>query len=95
MPSRYQIHCVSRSDLLNHHRRLRAIGGVNPDGSRWRLSEQDAIAAIEAGRWSFFVEYGGRQHKIIVTVSRYGSKYIKAEIDGLHPERLLALPECG
>jgi hypothetical protein len=95
LPRRYLIHCVIRSDLLNHDRRLRAVGGVNADGTRWRISEAVAIAAIEAGRWSFHVEKGGQAHPIVVAVSRYGSKYLKGAGDGLQPDSLLALPDCG
>lgn len=95
MPRRYLIHCVIRSDLLNHDRRLRGVGGVNADGAHWRISETEAIAAIEAGRWSFYVETGGGAQPVVVAVSKYGSKYLKAAGDGLQPESLLKLPECG
>ena len=94
MRLRYRIQCIRRSDLFNHHRRIVAIAGVNPDGSRWTLSEIEAIAAIETGRWSFFVERAGDERPIIVAVSKYGSKYLKGADDRLHPESLLALPDC-
>ena len=86
--------CIVRSDLLNHDRRLRAVGGLNPDGAHWRISETGAIAAIEAGRWSFYIRAGERELPVIVAVSKYGSKYLKCIGDGLHPDSLLALPEC-
>lgn len=94
MPSRYQIYCVRRSDSLNHHRRIRGIGGVNADGSRWKISQEAAIAGIEAGQWCFYFWRGGRQVEIVVATSKYGSKYIKAADDGRQPEGLLSLPEC-
>lgn len=100
MPSRqhiprYRIHCIGRSDRLNHDRRIRRIGGVNPDGARWQISEAAAIAGIETGRWSFYISRAGRDVDIVVVTSRYGNKYIKAaDDDGLHPEGLLALGEC-
>jgi hypothetical protein len=96
VPVRYLIHCVSRSDRLNHDRRIRGIGGVNPDGAHWRISEAEAIAAIEAASWSFYVVTAGhRELPVIVAVSKYGSKYLKCAGDGLQPDSLLALPECG
>jgi len=95
VPGRYLIHCVVRSDRLNHDRRIRGIGGVNPDGAHWRLREADAIAAIETGRWSFHIATAGGEQLVIVAVSKYGSKYLKALTDPLQPESLLALPECG
>jgi Protein of unknown function (DUF3892) len=92
---RYQIQCVGRSDRLNHDRRIRRIGGVNADGARWQISEATAIAAIEAGQWSFYVAHAGSAVDIVVATSRYGNKYIKTVADdGLHPEILLALPDC-
>jgi hypothetical protein len=95
VPGRYLICCITRSDLLNHDRRIRAIGGVNPDGAHWRLSEAEAIEAIEANRWSFYVADPAGERAIVVAVSRYGSKYLKTAADQLQPDSLLALPECG
>ena len=95
MPSRHQIHCVKRSDRLNHDRRIRSLGGVNPDGAHWAITEQAAIAGIEAGRWEFYVSRAGEELDIVVATSKYGNKYIKAAGDGLHPDILLSLPECG
>ena len=95
MALRYQICCVRRSDRLNHDRRLRGIGGVNPDGARWKISEAAAIAGIESGRWSFYLSHAGQDVEVVVAVSKYGNKYIKtADDDGLHPDKLLGLPEC-
>jgi hypothetical protein len=95
VPARYLISCVTRTDLLNHDRRIGGVGGVNPDGAHWHLGHAAAIAAIEEGRWSFYIERDGRQFPVVVTLSKYGSKYLKCGHDGLHPESLLALPECG
>ena len=95
MPGPYLIHCITRSDRLNHDRRVRAIGGVNSDGAHWRLSEAEAIAAIESGRWSFYVIVDRRAIGVVVAVSKYGNKYIKGVSDALHPGSLLSLPECG
>ena len=94
MTARYRICCVTRSDLLNHDRRLRRIGGVNPDGAHWKITEAQAVAAIDAGRWGFVVERDGRELPIVVATSRYGLKYLKGSDDALQPEALLALPEC-
>lgn len=94
MSSRYQICCVKRSDLGNHDRRIRSIGGVNPDGSRWTISEETAIAGIESGQWNFYVSLAGQAIEVIVVKSRHGGKYIKAAEDRLHPDSLLALPDC-
>jgi hypothetical protein len=99
VPRRYCISCVIRSDRLNHDRRLRGVGGVNPDGAHWQISETVAIAAIESGRWTFYIETAGesgwRETPVVVALSKYGSKYLKGAGDALHPDSLLALPECA
>jgi len=94
MPPRYRITCIKRSDRLNHDRRIRSFGGVNPDGAPWTISEAALIAGIEEGRWQFYVALNGADVELVVATSRYGNKYVKALDDNLHPETLLALPEC-
>ena len=94
MPPRYRIHCIKRSDRLNHDRRIRSFGGVNPDGARWSIREAALIAGIEEGRWQFYVTRDGAEVELVVATSRYGNKYVKAADDNLHPDTLLALPEC-
>jgi hypothetical protein len=79
---------------MNHHQRLSRVGGVTPDGAWWKIPEADAIAAIEAGRWKFFVAGDRGEREVVVTLSRYGTKYLKTAGDGLQPDGLLALPEC-
>jgi hypothetical protein len=94
MADRHQVLCVNKSDRTNPHERITHIGGKNGDGTRWRLTQQDAIAGIENGKWSFYVNRGGYSVNVVVTTSRYGHKYLKTEADGEQPNNLLALPEC-
>jgi hypothetical protein len=95
MPSRYRVYCIHRSDRLNHDRRIRTLGGINPDGARWKISEDAAIAGIESGQWSFYVSAAGHDIEIVIATSKYGNKYIKTADDrGPSPDGLLALPEC-
>jgi hypothetical protein len=54
-----QVKCISKSDRNNPHERILSIGGTNPDGARWKLSQQEAIAGIENGKWKFYVNVGG------------------------------------
>ena len=79
---------------MNHDRRIRSFGGINPDGARWTIGEAALIAGIEEGRWRFYVARNGADLELIVATSKYGNKYIKTAEDPLHPETLLALPEC-
>jgi Protein of unknown function (DUF3892) len=90
-----RVDCVNKTDRYNPHERISNVGGPNPNGSRWRLTQPDAIDGIESGRWSFWVERPPAQHvEVVVAISQYGHKYLKTTADGEQPDNLLALPEC-
>jgi hypothetical protein len=55
-----QIQCINKSDRSSAHERIHNIGGRNPDGTNWKMSEDKAIAHIENGTYSFYVNVGGR-----------------------------------
>jgi hypothetical protein len=90
-----EIKCINKSDRSNPHERITHVGGVNPNGSNWRLPQQDAIAYIENDTYRFYVHQGGRTAYVIVAVSQYGHKYLKTEADGAQPDNLLSLMECS
>lgn len=94
MGTNYQVKCINKSDRMNPHERITHIGGVNADGTRWKLTQQDAIAGIESGKWQFYVSVGGHSVWVIVATSAAGNKYLKTQNDGEHPNNLLSLPEC-
>ena len=94
MAQQIQIQCINKSDRPNPHERILSVGGVNADGTRWKLNQQAAIEGIEQGRWQFYVSVNGSTVWVIVAVSRFGHKYVKTTADGEHPNNLLSLPEC-
>jgi len=94
MATKREIKCINKTDRTNPYERIKNIGGVNNDGTRWKHTQQEAISGIEAGRWEFFVTRNFTTVKVIVAVSAYGNKYLKTENDGEHPNNLLSLPEC-
>jgi hypothetical protein len=80
---------------MSAHERIKAIGGMNPNGTRWKLLESDAIKGIESGTYRFYVERPvGHRVKVVIATSASGRKYLKTEADGEKPDNLLSLPEC-
>ena len=94
MATSVRVMCINKSDRLNPHERILYIGGSNSDGSRWKLSQQDAIKNIEDGKFSFYVMVANKSVNVIVAKSQFGNKYLKTEADGEQPDNLLSLPEC-
>ena len=94
MPENHQIKCINKSDRYNPHERITHVGGVNPSGIRWKLTQEKAIDGIESGKWTFWVSANGKSVRVVVAKSAAGNKYLKTENDGEHPNNLLSLPEC-
>jgi hypothetical protein len=94
MASRHQIQCINKSNRMSAHERIQNIGGLNQDGTRWKLAQPEAITFIEQGKYSFFVNAGHQKVEVIVAKSAYGNKYIKTVADDEQPNNLLSLPEC-
>lgn len=89
-----EVLCINKTDRMNAHERIRHIGGLNNDRTRWKLTVSEAIAGIKEGKWSFYVNKNGHAVNVIVAKSAAGHEYLKTTADGEQPNNLLSLPEC-
>jgi hypothetical protein len=89
-----EIKCINKTDRSDPHERISDVGGVNADGTPWRLTEDAAIAGIKNGTWRSWTQGGGKSVWVTIAESAAGHPYLKTEADGIHPNNLLALPPC-
>ena len=90
-----QIQCIRKTNRSNPHERISDVGGVNPGGGRWRLTQAEAIEGIKSRKYEFYVERPvGHRVDVIIARSAQGNEYLKTTADGEHPNNLLSLPEC-
>jgi hypothetical protein len=94
MAQRVEIDCINKSGRRHAHERILFVGGPNPSGSRWKLSQQQAVEGIKNAKWAFYVNVGGRSVAVLVARGEWGHEYLKTEADGTEPDSLLRLPEC-
>ena len=93
MAIRVEIKCIVKTNRSDAHQRIQSVGGVNPDGQRWKLSEADAIKGIHDDKWDFWTQGGGKTVDVVIA-KREGKEYLKTKNDGVQPDNLLALPTC-
>ncbi|MBN8874851.1 MAG: DUF3892 domain-containing protein [Rhodospirillales bacterium] len=88
-----EIKCIRKTDRTNPHERIRGVGGVNADGSRWYMLLDRAIALALDGTYRYWTRGGGKSVWVHVAYHS-GRPYLKTDADGVQPDNLLALPEC-
>ena len=93
MATRVQIRCINKSDHADPRDRILNVGGINADGTRWKLSQTEAIHYIVNDTYLFYVKRGG-DITYVVVANQSGWKYLKTATDGDQPDHLLSLPEC-
>lgn len=90
----YEVKCINKAHHYSPYERITAVGGMLSDLRLWKISQEEAIAGIETGRFKLYVKQGGRIADVIVARSRFGNKYLKTTADGESPDNLLNLTEC-
>jgi len=88
-----QVKCINKHPThTDPHRRIQNIGGFTDKA--WKVSTDWAIGEIEANRWGFWTTTPQGHTVWLVVAVHEGHKYLKTQSDGIHPNNLLALPEC-
>lgn len=93
MAQNVQISCINKTDRQARWERISHVGGRNDDGTRWRMTQADAIRAIEDGKYAFYTHVD-RESSWVIVATREGRKYLKTEADTTTKDNLLSLPEC-
>jgi hypothetical protein len=98
MAQHVRIRCVVKTDQTSAHERIHSVGGLKPDGSHWKLTQDKAISDLEDGTSVFYIEVpAGHRIDVVVAVSAEGkalNKYLKTTADREQPDYLLSLPSC-
>lgn len=93
MTTNHQIQYVNKIPRQDIHNAIRAVGGVNPDGTTWKMLLEDAVAAVQAGTYKFYVAVGANSVWVSVARSIAGNFYLRTDADSLLADNLLSLPE--
>lgn len=87
-----QIKCINKNPREDRHHAIVNVGGIE-GGSRWKITQQDAIGKIERGECAFYTLVNGQRADVVVAMHS-GRKYLKTQADRDTPDNLLSLPEC-
>jgi hypothetical protein len=93
MAMNVQIQCINKTNRQSRHERISHVGGINADGTRWKLTEDAAIGGIKNDTWKFWTTGGGKSTWVVIA-THLGREYLKTEADTTTSDNLLSLPEC-
>lgn len=62
-------------------------------GHGWRKTRAELVSCIEQGTDDYYITHYGVPARLLVATSRFGSKYVKSELEGEEPHFLLSLPQ--
>lgn len=94
MAIQVRVDCINKYPRNDPHRHITHVGGISPDGTKWKLTEEEAIQRIHDDNWQFYVSVGGHTVNVAVARGPSGRDYLKTNADYYQPDNLLALPEC-
>src|SRR5206468_1637687 len=77
-----QVRCINKTPRQDPHHRIRNIGGINDDGTRWKLGEDEAIAGMKASKWRFWTTTPQGNSVWVIIAVHEGREYLKTEADG-------------
>ncbi len=95
MTTSLEVMSIEKSNRDEPEFMIQAIGGQNPDGTFWKISQGRAVYFIENGSYDFFIRDSGQKVKVVVDSGQFGQKYLRTELDEIFPEHLLRLPAYG
>ena len=89
----WRITAVDRRVHGSPQLRIRAVAGIRPDGTPWRMTVEQVVNAIGRGERFYVEEPRGDAVDVLVSHTETGRVYLRTEADGDIPNNLLALPE--
>ena len=87
------VSCTEKLDVDSPYKKIKSLGGTNPDGSRWKRSIERVINEIEAGEQTYYVSVNGTTPNLVVDTHE-NVKYVKTPMENDGPVVLIHLPNC-
>jgi hypothetical protein len=92
-----KVECVRVQSPASLHEQITHLGGSHADGSRWRLTQREAIRAIHTRQHTFVLPFASAplaELEIIIRQGDMGHEYLTTREDGETQNRLISLPTC-